>query len=256
MRLIRFSPVAEYAGKTRIPLPTTCTKTDRHSEVACYMASVIEGIPASTSRMDEIRAKTSTDTEVQSGMKLIKTFNPGTHGCKSICRSENRAARTQWTCPQRQQDCGAADNEEILQKIHEGQVKCRERACSSMWWPGLSADINRLVASCRYDHAWLFLLLWFPSPRWGWALGRVWIAPADTDTPASHLPSSGHGYRSWRSNQSSPDNRTILRGIRPTPEFPSLQVFSQVLTLFFPSARLPCPSSVSWFPHACVAVHG
>ena len=42
---------------------------------------------------------------------------------------------------------------EILQKVHEkhqgSAVKCRERACSSMWWLGLSADIKKLVTSCQ-----------------------------------------------------------------------------------------------------------
>lgn len=28
-------------------------------------------------------------------------------------------------------------------------VKCRERARQSMWWPGLSQQINKLVLNCR-----------------------------------------------------------------------------------------------------------
>lgn len=40
----------------------------------------------------------------------------------------------------------------ILLKIHEidqGLIKCRERASSSVWWPGFSAEINKLVISCQ-----------------------------------------------------------------------------------------------------------
>ena len=65
-------------------------------------------------------------------------------------------------------------------------------------------------------------------------MGGVWIAPA------SHQASSGHLYRSCRSNQSLPDCLTALVVIRPTPVFCHCE-FSQALTLpCFSSARSPC----------------
>uniref|UniRef100_A0A3B1ISF7 Gypsy retrotransposon integrase-like protein 1 n=1 Tax=Astyanax mexicanus TaxID=7994 RepID=A0A3B1ISF7_ASTMX len=39
-----------------------------------------------------------------------------------------------------------------LAKLHEGHqgvVKCRERARQSVWWPGLSQQLNELVLNCR-----------------------------------------------------------------------------------------------------------
>ena len=41
---------------------------------------------------------------------------------------------------------------EILDKIHEGHqgiAKCRERDKNSVWWPGLSREIQDLVQQCR-----------------------------------------------------------------------------------------------------------
>ncbi len=167
---MRFNPLAEYAhGKTlivadtlsRSPLASTCAETDVHSEVACYVASVVEGIPASTSKMDEIRRGTAADAQLQSVAKLIKTGWPEhLSGVPMDARvytqvkselSEHDSlilSRSRIVVPRSMRG-------EILQKIHNGHqglVKCRERACSSVWWPGPSTEISKLVTSCQVCH--------------------------------------------------------------------------------------------------------
>lgn len=47
-----------------------------HSEVACYVNSVVEGIPAFGSKMYGIRMVTAADTEFQSVIMLIKKVWP------------------------------------------------------------------------------------------------------------------------------------------------------------------------------------
>ena len=41
---------------------------------------------------------------------------------------------------------------QVLDKIHEGHqgiVKCRERAKTSVWWPGLSREVQDMVENCK-----------------------------------------------------------------------------------------------------------
>ncbi|KAK0145430.1 hypothetical protein N1851_015676 [Merluccius polli] len=170
MRLMRFNPVAEYApGKTlvvadtlsRSPLFSMWVETDTQSDVACYVASVVGAIPASQSKLDEMKMATASDANLQSVIKFIHTGWPEHISrvpvsirayvqVKAELSEHNglvlRGCRI--VVPQ-------SMREEILQKIHQGHqglVKCRERACSSVWWPGLSTEISNLVSSCQVCH--------------------------------------------------------------------------------------------------------
>ncbi|XP_034023466.1 uncharacterized protein K02A2.6-like [Thalassophryne amazonica] len=166
MRLMRFSPVAEYApGKTLIVADTlsrsplsTCTEPDTQSDVACYVASIVGVIPASQNKMEEIKMATAEDAELQSLIKFIWTGWPE-HSCKvpvgirqfmqvkaELSEHDGLVLRgSRIVVPQLMR-------KEILQKIHEGHqglTKCRERAYSSVWWPGLATEISGLVSSCQ-----------------------------------------------------------------------------------------------------------
>ena len=167
MRLMRFNPVAEYApGKTlviadtlsRSPLASTCAETDTHSDVACYVDSVVEGIPASSSKMDEIRTATAADAELLSVVKLIKKGWPEHLSNVPMDAREYVQVKSELSEHNGLVLRGSrivvpkSMRGEILQKIHEGHqglVKCRERACSSVWWPRLSTEISMLVTSCQ-----------------------------------------------------------------------------------------------------------
>uniref|UniRef100_A0A8C7X6F1 ribonuclease H n=1 Tax=Oryzias sinensis TaxID=183150 RepID=A0A8C7X6F1_9TELE len=81
MRLMRYNPEAVYVpGKTlvvadtlsRCPQARTREPTDMHSEVECYIATIVQSIPASQSRIDGIRAATAKDSELQTVIELVR----------------------------------------------------------------------------------------------------------------------------------------------------------------------------------------
>lgn len=167
MRLMRYKPEAVYVpGRTliiadtlsRSPQTYTKEETDTHSEVECYVATVMQGIPASPSRMESIRSATAADSDLQSVIKLMRSGWPEYYGnvppnIRAYVKMKNKLSEangllirgSRIVFPQ-------ALRFDILKKIHDGHqglTKCRERAKSSVWWLGLSAELKSLVMSCH-----------------------------------------------------------------------------------------------------------
>ncbi|XP_042071854.1 uncharacterized protein K02A2.6-like [Haplochromis burtoni] len=167
MRLMRYKPEAVYVpGKTlviadtlsRSPQTRAEDDTSTHSEVDCYIATVLQGIPASPSRMESIKAATATDVELQTVITYIRRGWPA-YGAsvplniKAYMKVKNELSEADGlvirgcriVIPKSQRTA-------ILHKLHEGHqglTKCRDRANSSVWWPGLSTELKNAVLQCH-----------------------------------------------------------------------------------------------------------
>lgn len=123
--------------------PQTYTKevTDAHSEVECYVATVIQGTPASPSRMESIKMATAADSELQSVIQLVRRGWPEYSGnvplkVRAYMKVKNELSEAEGLLirgsriiiPQ-------SPRADILKKIHDGHqalTKCRDRANSSV----------------------------------------------------------------------------------------------------------------------------
>jgi len=81
MRLMRFNPTAEYVpGKTLVIAdalsrsPMGQDSNDTHTDVECYVASIIDCMPATKQKMDSIRAATAADDKLQSLTRLLSEY--------------------------------------------------------------------------------------------------------------------------------------------------------------------------------------
>ena len=112
-------------------------------------SSVVEGIPTSSSKLEEIKVATASDVNLQSVKRFIHTGWPELVSNVPTSISQYVQVKSELSehnglilrgnriiVPQLMR-------EDVLQKIHEGHqglVKCRERVHSSVWWPRLATD--------------------------------------------------------------------------------------------------------------------
>ncbi|KAK7106504.1 hypothetical protein V1264_017754 [Littorina saxatilis] len=166
MRLMRYRYDVIYtAGKdlttadalSRAPVGSPQTSDlQLDSDVAAYVKSVVEGFPASKQRMDEIRAKQQKDiicckvkdycnkgwpdvNKVEPDLKPFHTVRDDLTVQQGLLLFRDRLVIPE------------VMRQDILSKIHgghQGIVKCRALARSSVWWSGLSTDIKVMIEEC------------------------------------------------------------------------------------------------------------
>uniref|UniRef100_A0A3Q1EIG7 Gypsy retrotransposon integrase-like protein 1 n=1 Tax=Acanthochromis polyacanthus TaxID=80966 RepID=A0A3Q1EIG7_9TELE len=167
MRLMRFKPTAEYApGKTltvadtlsRSPLQSTFEESDTHSDVQCYIAAVVSSVPASPQKLETIRLTTAADSNLQTILDYIRSGWPEYVGNVPIAIRDYYPVKSELSEYNGIITRGSRIlipstlRTDILDRIHDGHqglTKCRERANTSVWWPGISTDIKNKVESCQ-----------------------------------------------------------------------------------------------------------
>ena len=122
-----------------------------------YVHAVFECLPATERRLEEIRQHQKEDTVLQNVIKYCQSGWPEQHNIpESVMPYYSVAAEltvekgllmrgSRVVIP-------ASLHGSILCKLHDGHqgiTKCRERAKYSVWWPGLSKQLESTVKSCQ-----------------------------------------------------------------------------------------------------------
>lgn len=167
MRLMRYSYQVMYtAGKnlttadalSRAPTGSP-EKGDQllESDTRAFVASVIDSIPATPRRLEEIKRKQQEDKVCSRVMQYCREGWPTDKAKMDAELRPFYQVRYDLTVQEglllfdTRLVIPAELRKDILGRIHEGHqgiVKCRALAKSSVWWPGLSQQVQTLVENC------------------------------------------------------------------------------------------------------------
>lgn len=168
MRLLPFNTIAEYvAGKelvisdclSRSPRSINDVEIEISQEIEECVKSWEDIVPISSKKMEQILSETSKDPQLsiirtyirQGWPEVIRSVHPSVSDYCSVrhdlYESNGFIARKGRIVIPRSMQA------EILEKIHaghQGQQKCKQRASQSVWWPGISKQIENLINNCRH----------------------------------------------------------------------------------------------------------
>lgn len=170
MRLMTYSYTIHHVpGKTLLTADTlsrapvhNSTRASRTAsslmeDTNIYVNSIMCNLPASDTYLAELREQLKADSTCSQVMAMCQSGWPESSALNAVLKQywKDRAMLTvenglllrgtRLVIPSAMRDT-------VLEKVHEGHqgiVKCRERARETVWWPGLSAQLNELVLHCR-----------------------------------------------------------------------------------------------------------
>ena len=167
-RMLRFSYTAEYVLGTSLKDANALSRAPVHvpsiedeiaeKEIAFHVNSIIDSIPATDSRLSEIRRELKVDKSIQEVIKMVKEGWPEN---KSLCSPE---VQLYWGIQDELTDINGlllrgsrlvipkSLRRSILEKIHTGHLgieKCRRRARQSIYWPGINNQVDQMIKRCQ-----------------------------------------------------------------------------------------------------------
>lgn len=146
---------------TRVPVNNSDTASrvakNLMEDTNIYVDNIMSNLPASPAYLAELREQLKPNITCSQLMTMCQTGWPDYSTLSGVLRQywRERAVLTvqdglllkgsRLVIP-------SAMRNSVLEKVHKGHqgvVKCRERARETVWWPGLSGQLNELVLHCR-----------------------------------------------------------------------------------------------------------
>ena len=166
MRLMRYRfTISHVPGKllvtadtlSRQPLKTKNTNTDLENDTKAYVNLVMDYLPASDKRIQEFISNQSTDEICSKLIEFTQSGWPNKYNIPEALKSY-WSYRSEFSIINglllkgKRIVVPATMRLDILEKLHTGHLgvtKCRERAMSSVWWPGLNKQLHDMIYMCR-----------------------------------------------------------------------------------------------------------
>ena len=165
LRLMRYTfEIVHIPGKdlktadtlSRAPIVSSST-TNLEQDINLYVQSVVENLPASDVRLEQIRLHQQEDITCRTLMAYCQEGWPDRSQLNGTI-NQYWPYRAEFTQVEGLLMYGTrivvptSLRLDILDRLHEGHqgiTKCRLRAQQSVWWPGLSRQVTELVENCR-----------------------------------------------------------------------------------------------------------
>ena len=167
LRMMRYDfTIIHVAGKSlltadtlsRAPVKIKPTEiSDLQSLAEAFIATAVHSLPASSDLMERIRLAQMEDPVLSQAMKFCVDGWPAKHTIKGTLKvywnvRNELSIYNQLLLRSNRIVIPAGLQQEILDRIHQGHqgiTKCRLRASTTVWWPGVSQQIMSMVQNCK-----------------------------------------------------------------------------------------------------------
>ena len=157
MRLMRYSVTAEFVPGKSLVVPDTLSRAPLADVKDIHeLSDVIIHAPASDIMIRKIQEASSEDEIISQAISHTLKGWPRKvqESLNALCSEKAHLSVAQGMLLYNQRIVIPEKlRVDMLKKIHDGHqgvTKCRARAQDTIWWPGITGDISRLVESCAF----------------------------------------------------------------------------------------------------------